>query len=78
MKQKQFGLFFIFTVIFLTVFFLLDLYISNEMFCSSCDFNDKNLLFKLFYRNNSESGYHSEPTFFNIVVLFALSFLVVG
>jgi hypothetical protein len=77
MKQKERPLssFFMFVVIFLIVFFLLDFYLSNRLFCSSCDFNDKNILFKLFYRNDSDSGYHSEPTFFNILVLLSLSFI---
>jgi len=72
--MKNTSLFIILSFVFLISFFVLDFYISEKIFCSYCDYDDKNLLYKLFYQNSSNSGYHSEPTIFNFIALFALSF----
>ncbi len=74
--MKQIPLFIFFSLILLIAFGFLDFFISEKIFCPSCDYDDGSFLYKLFYKNSSNSGYHSEPTILNIIVLFLLSFSI--
>lgn len=72
--MKQIPIFIILSIVFLVSLGMLDFYLSEKLFCTSCDFDDDNVLFKLFYNNDSNIGYHSEPTLFNIIFIFFISF----
>ncbi len=74
--MKNFGLKLIVFIIAIVSLFALDIYLANEVFCASCEFDDKNWLFGLFYNNDADSGYHSEPTVFNVVFVFGFGFLL--
>lgn len=69
-------LFIILVIAFLTTLFVLDLYISEQFFCASCDYDDQHFFYTLFYYNNSGTGYHSEFTILNFAIVTIASILL--
>jgi H+/Cl- antiporter ClcA len=61
-------------IIVLIALYMIDYYISLKYFCSYCDYDDNSLFYKLFFYNDSETGYHSYPTLFNLIIIVILSF----
>ena len=64
--------------LFALALYLFQRHISTTQFCAGCDFDDQNALFRLFYRNDAASGYHSEPTFFSLMMILGLSVMGSG
>ncbi len=49
-------------------------YVCNKVFCDICEFNEQNILYKAFYRNEAGFGYYyTEPTLTNYVMVFLFS-----
>lgn len=52
----------------------LNYYVCNKVFCDTCEFNDQNILYKAFYRNEDGIGYYyTEPTLANYIMVLLLS-----
>lgn len=74
MKKKT-TLIVIFFICFLFLFFTIDYHLSEKYFCAYCDFDDKNIIYKLFFFNDSNSGYNSYPTIINLLTIGLLSLI---
>jgi hypothetical protein len=73
------GKLFVFLLAFITtgiLIYLIDIYITEEYFCAQCNFDEHSILYSIFYYNNSESGYNSNPTKFHLAVILFFSFYV--
>lgn len=71
--MKNFIIIVLLSLLLMIILLGIDFLVSDVFFCPTCEFNDNNFIFKLFYTNNSTSGYHSEPTFLNIIFVIILS-----
>ncbi len=57
----------------LIVMLIADHYICNTYFCDTCEFDERNMIYKYFYRNESDTGYYAEPTLINYIMVVLVS-----
>jgi Ni,Fe-hydrogenase I cytochrome b subunit len=60
-------------VLCIIVLIIIDYHIAETYFCAACDYNENDTLYRLFYRNDGNSAYHSYPTTVNYVCVFIIS-----